>query len=139
VGGRQSAFEWAALLAEEGAEEVHVVHRHDPPAFETSDWSFTDELMGLTAEVPGWFRNLPTPKRKVIAGRFRAEGRLKLEPWLTPRLEKPSIHRLPPASVVGCEESSNGDIEVELTNGTRLSVDHVVLATGYKPDMKRVP
>ena len=139
VGGRQSAFEWAALLAEEGAEEVHVVHRHDLPVFETSDWSFTDELMELTAEIPGWFRSLPAPEREAIARRFWAEGRLKLEPWLTPRLEKPSIHRWPPASVVGCEESSNGDIEVELTNGPRLTVDHVVLATGYKPDMKRIP
>jgi cation diffusion facilitator CzcD-associated flavoprotein CzcO len=45
VGGHQSAFEWAALLAEEGTEEVHVVHRHDPPALEPADWSFTDELM----------------------------------------------------------------------------------------------
>jgi hypothetical protein len=89
VGGRQSAFEWAALLAEKGAEEVHVVHRHDPPVFETSDWGFTDELMGLTAEIPGWFRNLPAPEREAIARRFWAEGRLKLEPWLTPRLENP--------------------------------------------------
>ena len=30
VGGRQSAFEWAALLADEKAAEVHVVHRHTP-------------------------------------------------------------------------------------------------------------
>ncbi|VFN03238.1 MAG: L-lysine 6-monooxygenase (NADPH-requiring) [Candidatus Kentron sp. G] len=28
IGGRQSAFEWAALLREAGAEQVHVVHRH---------------------------------------------------------------------------------------------------------------
>ena len=42
-------------------------------------------------------------------------------------------------TVGGCEEPSKGDIEVELTNGVRLSVDHVVLATGYKPDMWRLP
>ena len=28
VGGRQSAFEWAALLSEAGASEVHLSHRH---------------------------------------------------------------------------------------------------------------
>jgi cation diffusion facilitator CzcD-associated flavoprotein CzcO len=32
VGGRQSAFEWAALLADAGAAQIHVVHRHDGPA-----------------------------------------------------------------------------------------------------------
>jgi Pyridine nucleotide-disulphide oxidoreductase len=86
VGGRQSAFEWAALLAEAGAASVHVVHRHDPPAFEASHWSFVDELMDTTIRVPGWFRGLPAAERDAIAGRFWAEGRLKLEPWLTPRL-----------------------------------------------------
>jgi NADPH-dependent 2,4-dienoyl-CoA reductase/sulfur reductase-like enzyme len=30
-------------------------------------------------------------------------------------------------------------IEAELSNGTHLVVDHVVLATGYKPDMRKVP
>jgi hypothetical protein len=28
---------------------------------------------------------------------------------------------------------------VELSTGRRLAVDYVVLATGYKPDMKKVP
>ena len=28
VGGRQSAYEWAALLSEHGAEHIDVVHRH---------------------------------------------------------------------------------------------------------------
>jgi FAD-dependent urate hydroxylase len=38
VGGRQSAFETAALVAEAGAERVDVVHRHEPAAFTTADW-----------------------------------------------------------------------------------------------------
>jgi cation diffusion facilitator CzcD-associated flavoprotein CzcO len=33
IGGRQSAYEWAALLAEHGAEHVDVVHRHPVPEF----------------------------------------------------------------------------------------------------------
>ena len=28
VGGRQSAYEWAALISEHGAEHIDVVHRH---------------------------------------------------------------------------------------------------------------
>ena len=139
VGGRQSAFEWAALLADGGAETIHVVYRHDTPDFATADWSFTDPLLDLTATIPGWFRNLPAAEREAIAHRFWAEGRLKLEPWLTPRLDKPSVHLWPRAYVIGCKELSNGEIEVELSDGTQLVVDHVVLATGYKPDMRKVP
>jgi thioredoxin reductase len=139
VGGRQSAFEWAALLAEEGAEEVHIVHRHDPPEFTASDWHFVDELMEHTLTVPGWFRYLPADEHEAIGRRFWAEGRLKLEPWLTSRLDKPSVHRWPHASVEACRESPDGEIEVELSNGTRLAVDYVILATGYKADMTKVP
>jgi len=93
VGGRQSAFEWAALLADEKAAEVHVVHRHDPPDFAPADWSFVDPLMDLTVGVPGWFRGLPQVEREAVAKRFWAEGRLKLEPWLTPRLTNPPVSR----------------------------------------------
>src|SRR5215210_8515527 len=94
--------------------------------------------MDLTATVPGWFRNLPSEEREAIAKRFWAEGRLKLEPWLTPRLDKPSVHRWPYASITACRELPDR-IEVELSNDTHLAVDHIVLATGYKPDMKKVP
>ena len=139
VGGRQSAFEWGALLADEGAEEVHIVYRHDPPAFSTSDWRFVDELMEITLTVPGWFHNLPADERETIAKRFWAEGRLKLEPWLTPRLDKPSVHRWPRASVTACQEVPGGEVKVELSTGTRLAVDYVALATGYKADMTKVP
>jgi cation diffusion facilitator CzcD-associated flavoprotein CzcO len=139
VGGRQSAFEWAALLADGDAAEIHVVYRHYTPEFAASDWHFVDPLMDLTATVPGWFRNLPSEEREAIAKRFWAEGRLKLEPWLTPRLEKPSVHRWPNTSVTACEEVPDGEIEALLSTGERLAVDHVVLATGYKPDMREVP
>ncbi|MBV9454125.1 MAG: FAD-dependent oxidoreductase [Rubrobacter sp.] len=139
IGGRQSAFEWGALLADEGAEEIHIVYRHDSPAFSASEWSFVDELMDLTLTVPGWFHNLPAGEREAIARRFWAEGRLKLEPWLTPRLDKPSVHRWPHASVAACREIPGGEIEVGLSNGTRLAVHYVILATGYKVDMTQVP
>jgi cation diffusion facilitator CzcD-associated flavoprotein CzcO len=39
IGGRQSAFEWTALLGEAGAAAVHVSHRHATPAFAPSDWT----------------------------------------------------------------------------------------------------
>jgi len=139
VGGRQSAFEWAALLADGEAEEIHVVHRHDPPDFAPADWSFVDAPMELTLTLPGWFRNQPADEQEAIGRRFWAEGRLKLEPWLTARLDKPSVHRWPNAPVAACREAPGGEIEVGLSNGTRLALDYVVLATGYKADMTKVP
>jgi FAD-dependent urate hydroxylase len=36
IGGRQSAFEWAALLHEAGASSVDVVHRHASPQSSSS-------------------------------------------------------------------------------------------------------
>jgi thioredoxin reductase len=139
VGGRQSAFEWAALLVEAGAASIHVVHRHDAPSFDASDWTFVDELMDNTVSIPGWFRRLPDAEREAIAQRFWGEGRLKLEPWLTARLPEGVVHRRPRTEVASCRELPSGEIEVDLSTGERLVVDHVVLATGYRPDLANVP
>jgi FAD-dependent urate hydroxylase len=138
VGGRQSAYEWAALIAEAGAEAVHVVHRHDTPSFETAHWGFVDELMDNTIRIPGWFRCLPAAERDAIARRFWREGRLKLEPWLPARLPAAVVRSRPRTEVTGCYELAGGELEAELSDGDRLRVDHVVLATGYKPDLTNV-
>jgi FAD-dependent urate hydroxylase len=54
VGGRQSAYEWAALLAEHGAERVDLVHRHDVPRFDRVSWRFIDPYVDSTVRVRGW-------------------------------------------------------------------------------------
>lgn len=134
VGGRQSAFEWAALLAEAGAAAVYVVPRHDPPSFEASHWAFVDQLIDNTIRIPGWFRRLPIAERDAIAQRFWGEGRLKLEPWLTPRLPEGVVHRRPRTAIAACRDLPTGEIDVKLSGGEGLIVDHVLLATGYKPN-----
>jgi FAD-dependent urate hydroxylase len=138
VGGRQSAYEWAALLAEAGAAAIYVVHRHDVPSFETSHWEFVDELIGNTIRIPGWFRRLPAAERDTITQRFWAEGRLKLEPWLTARLPEGVVRRRPNASVTRCRAFPSGEIDVTLSSGERIVVDHVLLATGYKPNLANI-
>jgi cation diffusion facilitator CzcD-associated flavoprotein CzcO len=95
VGGRLSAFETAALLAEAGAERVDIVHRHAPPCFTMADWSFIEPLTQAIVSSPGWYRRLPEASRQAIERRFCAEGRLKLEPWLAPRLARAGIRRWP--------------------------------------------
>jgi cation diffusion facilitator CzcD-associated flavoprotein CzcO len=62
VGGRQSAFEWAALMIEQGVESVDLVFRHETPRFVISDWSFTDAMIDNTMRVRGWFRRLDLSK-----------------------------------------------------------------------------
>src|SRR4051794_30786513 len=80
VGGRQSAYEWAALLADHGAERVDVVHRHDVPRFAAVSWDFVDAYIDATLTHRGWWRALPEAERAAINRRFWEVGRLTLEP-----------------------------------------------------------
>jgi FAD-dependent urate hydroxylase len=139
VGGRQSAFEWAALIAEQARATIEIVFRHDLPRFEPSDWRFVDGLLEKTVQMRGWFRRLSRAEQEAIAARFWAEGRLKLEPWLAPRLDGARIAYSANCRVIAYEELPAGDIDVRLSDGRSLVVDHVVLATGYRTDMTQVP
>jgi len=138
VGGRQSAFESAALLTEAGAGRVYVCHRHDTPDFTRSDWSWADPLIERTGEDPGWYRRLTETEREALNKRFWQEGRLKLEPWLGARVHRPEIALLPRTRIADCENRGEM-LEVRLDTGERVQVDHVLYATGYKVDLARVP
>ena len=139
LGGRQSAFEWAALLAEAGAARVDVVHRHDTPEFTASDWSFVDDLLARTRHTRGWFRGLPERERAAIVQRFWQVGRLQLEPWLADRIAGDTVHLWPRAEPARIDAGPGEAVTVTLGDGTRLETDHVLLATGYAVDMRRVP
>lgn len=139
IGGRQSAFEWAALLREAGASEVFLSYRHATPAFTPSDWSWVEPLVqGMVAD-PGWFRSLTPEQQDEVRQRLWGEGRLKLEPWLAPRLAHPAIHLLPMTHVQHCVERADGSLQVELEGADRIVVDTIILATGYRVHLERVP
>lgn len=138
VGGRQSAYEWAALIGEHGAERIDIVHRHDVPLFEHVSWKFVDAYVDSMLAVPGWWRALSDSEREQIARRFWEAGRLTLEWWLIPRLATDQFHRWPGTSVTGIREDT-GDVRADLSNGERLSVDRIVFATGYKANLPNVP
>jgi lysine/ornithine N-monooxygenase len=139
VGGRQSAFEWAALIHEAGARAIHLSYRHATPSFEESDWSWVAGAVHKIATKPGWFRKLSQAERDQINHRQWSEGRLKLEPWLAPRITNEKTTLFPESEVVSCEELPDGDLRVSLSTGQALTVDHVILATGYKVDVHRIP
>jgi FAD-dependent urate hydroxylase len=138
VGGRQSAYEWAALLREHGAERIDIVHRHAVPKFERVSWKFVDAHVENTVTIPGYWRRLPPSSQEAIAQRFWEVGRLTLEPWLLPRLDWDGLHRWPGTEVVETR-ASPGELAVVLSNSQRLSVDHIVFASGYRADLSRVP
>lgn len=140
VGGRQSAYEWAALLVEHGAARIDLVHRHDVPRFERVSWSFVDPYLESTTRVRGWWRSLSEGEQDAITKRFWEVGRLTLEYWLTPRLASQAIHRWPGTEVVRAEPTgADGELRVRLSSGDDLSVDQVVFASGYRADLARVP
>jgi len=133
VGGRQSAFEWAALLAEAGARRVDVVHRHDSPAFAAADWAWVTPVVDRLATDPGWFRRLSPPEQEDLRLRLWAEGRLKVEPWLADRLPPATVRVRPRTSLTGASLEDDGSVRVDLDDGDQVVVDEVLLATGYLP------
>lgn len=139
VGGRQSAYEWAALLHEAGAASVDVIHRHRTPHFEPADWSWTMPVVERIARDPEWYRALDDAQKRKIAFRLWLEGRGKLEPWLAPRLDAPTVRSRPFRMIADSDAGPNGAIRLRLDDGSALEVDQVVLATGYRTDIQRVP
>ena len=138
IGGRQSAFEWAALLIESGASAVHLVHRHDSPAFAVAEWSWVKPLVDNMVQDPNWFRLLSNEEKRSINQRLWSEGRLKIEPWLEPRLADDRVKIWPRTEVINCNEL-DGSCRVQLSTGAVVEVDEIVLATGYKVDVGRLP
>jgi cation diffusion facilitator CzcD-associated flavoprotein CzcO len=139
VGGRQSAFEWAALLHEAGACAVDICYRHDTAAFADSDWSWIPPLVDRTRADPSRYRRLPESERQALTQRMWDEGRGRLEPWLKPRIAHESVRLWPRTRVRTAVRSSNGDVSVQLDSGAAITVDQIILATGYRVDMSRIP
>ena len=137
VGGRQSAYEWAALLCDHGAERVDVVHRHPTPEFAKVSWRFVDGYVDQTLARRGWWRRIPAEERQRIAAEFWRVGRLTLEPWLVPRLDADVVTSHPDCAVVAV--AGGDDVRLRLSDGTSLTADHVVFASGYKADLARIP
>jgi lysine/ornithine N-monooxygenase len=139
LGGRQSAFEWAALLAEAEAKAIHLAYRHETPAFVEADWSWVNTIVDAMEVTPGWYRHLLDTEKKEVSYRLWAEGRLKLEPWLKDRITNEQVHLWPQSQVTSTTLLPNGKVLVNLDSGVELEVDQIILATGYKAAVERIP
>jgi cation diffusion facilitator CzcD-associated flavoprotein CzcO len=138
VGGRQSAYEWAALLCDHGAERVDVVHRHATPTFARVSWAFVDAHVEQTLAQRGWWRRLPAAEQQAIAASFWQVGRLTLEPWLVPRLSPDTVVSHPGREVTDLTVGHD-DMTLTLSDGRTRTADFVAFASGYRADVSRVP
>jgi FAD-dependent urate hydroxylase len=139
IGGRQSAYEWAALLCDHGAARVDVIYRHETPAFAKVSWAFVDGYVDQTLAQRGWWRGLPTADQQSIVGQFWRVGRLTLEDWLVPRLRPDVVESHPRTEVTSVRSAGDGPVTLELSDGEAVVVDHVVFASGYRADLAAVP
>jgi cation diffusion facilitator CzcD-associated flavoprotein CzcO len=133
VGGRQSAFEWAALIREHGAEEVHLTHRHPTPQFVEPDWSWVQPMVRRTLVDHGWWRHLAAAEQQRIRDDFWATGRLVLEAWLDQRVHQPNIFIHEKTAIASVSVCGTKTLDVVLDDGSRCNVHHIILATGYRP------
>ncbi len=139
LGGRQSAFEWTALLNDAGCADVHVSYRHDTPAFNRPDMSWIAPMVEAIVDDPGWFRRLSQKERDAVIDRFWAVGRLNIEPWLESRVMKETVTLWPKTRVAAVDEIPHDTLSVQLDNGRTFPVDVIILATGYRVQIDRVP
>lgn len=138
VGGRQSAFEWAAMIREKGAQEIHLTHRHASPKFTEPDWSWVQPMARRTLNDHAWWRKLSSDEQEKIRHDFWAAGRLILEEWLDARVHQPNIHIHEKTNLVVVNTNAKKTFDVLLDDGAQFNVQHIILATGYKPNMQNV-
>ena len=147
VGGGQSALESAALLAEAGA-NVELAVRAPMLRWLSRRWHHKlgplSRLLYDPAEVgpagisrfvsaPGLFSRLP---RRVQNWMTHKALRPAGAGWLPARLQ--SVPKRLDANVVEVA-ASNGHVQVTFGDRTTAKVDHVLLGTGYRVDVRRYP
>ena len=131
IGGRQSAYEWAALLCDHGAEHVDVVHRHTVPDFAKVSWAFVDACIDSTLAQRGWWRRLrPSGSRRSRTPSGGWAGSPS-SPGSYPRMAPDAVTRHPGTEVTGVAAGA-GDVTLTLSNGTaRVNVNGGAVALGH--------
>jgi NADPH-dependent 2,4-dienoyl-CoA reductase/sulfur reductase-like enzyme len=147
VGSGQSATESAALLHEAGAEVELVLRRPElqwlsggrlgsRPRLHSLLYPPTDvgpPGLNWIVATPGLFRTFPTSLRKPISTRVL---RPAAADWLQPRLNGVILNA--GRTIVTAQQNEHG-CELVLDDGATREVDHVLLATGFRVDLRRLP
>jgi thioredoxin reductase len=147
IGSGQGALETAALAHESGV-HVHLVTRR-PLAWtevEPEEHSPLERVLhpkgGINSDWISWglekfpyaFYRLPKPTKARITQRIY--GPIGAY-WLKSRiLGKVAIHESQQVEYV---KEVDNYIELQLSNHKKLKVDHIILATGYRVDVRKLP
>lgn len=144
VGSGQSAFEAAALLYEAGADveliargpivwiDRRIYHKTGPAKrlfYPPSDVGPAG--ISWIVSFPQVFRRFPEKARVAMDTR---SVRPAVAPWMRSRVEG-LFTVTPNTSIVRAAEEGAG-VCLKLSDGTTREVDHVILGTGYKPDVQ---
>lgn len=152
LGAGQSALESAALLAESGA-DVRLLVRGGPPVWNGKPllpnrplWKkMREPEAGLGSGWGTWFYSTqPALYRRLPVNQRVQRARTKLGPagasWLRPRV----VGRIPirTAHTVDWAKSDGDQVRLGLSAGgvptDDVTVDHVLAATGYRPQLSRL-
>jgi thioredoxin reductase len=146
IGAGQSALESAALLHEAGA-EVEVIARGPIIWIKRTLYGLPGPLKRIfypptDVGPPGlnWIIAFPLmvrflPERARVALRRRAMRPAGAK-WLRERVDG-AIKTLPHTSVRGAVREGDR-VRLQLSDGTTRVVDHVLLGTGFRPDLERI-
>ncbi|GAC1388650.1 MAG: hypothetical protein NVS4B12_01650 [Ktedonobacteraceae bacterium] len=148
IGAGQAALETSALLHEQNT-EVHILARHPIRWIRVTNSHIPEFLRELRAPQAGmgngwlnWlhehfpysFHRLPRNIRDYFLGTRHGSSGSR---WLQPRItNKVMVHE---GAVVSKVEEQHNRVILTFTDDTTLEVDHAILATGYKTDVKRLP
>ena len=147
AGAGQSAFEAAALLYEAGARVELIargpiiwikrrLYRYAGPAkrlfYAPSD--IGPAGISWIVAFPMFFRSLPQDVRISIDSRAL---RPAVAPWMRPHIEG-RVSLTPNTSIVSATEQGQ-EVCLKLSDGTTRQVDHIILGTGYKPQVQGIP
>lgn len=149
VGAGQSALETAALLHEAGA-QVELVARSPALRWLSNDLGrgeararrLADRLLhpptGVGPPGPNWIAAFPDVFRRMPESLKPEIDRVCVAPmgsaWLKTRL---ADVRQTTGRTIAAAAPADGKLEVTLDDGSRRTVDHVVLGTGYEVDIGR--
>lgn len=148
IGGGQSALENAALLHEIGADVQLVARRtiYWIPVANSATPAFVRQLRAPKAGMGSGWLNLLLEKYPYILQRFPRSTKDYIllnrhgpagSAWLRKRVEgKFTLHEQ--QHVEKIQEIDDG-VRLTLSNNKILEVDHVILGTGYRADITRLP
>ena len=147
IGGGQSAIEFSALIHEAGA-IVDVVSRRPVPWLAPdrgNECTVLEQIMAPNASIgPGWqnwlldhmpylFYRLP----QVIKDKYNRRYVSGATDWLRDRvIGKATLHEGQTAVKL---EAVDGRVHATISDGDKVRADHVMLATGYRVDISKLP